>query len=244
MEGEMCRLREIVDIKRRYKAFLYVDEAHSIGAIGPTGRGICEHAKVSPADIDILMGTFTKSFGSVGGYIAGSKQLIRFLKKHSAGAAYSASISPPACQQVIEAMRIIMGEDGTDLGKRKLTALRENSNMFRRKLMAMAGGAHVLGDWDSPICPLMLYNPGKIPAFSRECLKRGLAVVVVGFPATPLLFARTRFCISAAHTKDDLEEALRRLDEVIDMIGVRYTGPPQLPAADREIIERVRAHAE
>lgn len=137
MEGEMCPLREIVAIKKKYRCYLYVDEAHSIGAIGPTGRGICEHAKVNPADIDILMGTFTKSFGAVGGYLAGSKELIQYLRAHSAGSVYSASISPPAARQVVAAMQIIMGEDGTDLGKRKLTTLRENSNMFRRRLISM-----------------------------------------------------------------------------------------------------------
>lgn len=85
MEGEICRLPEIVEIKKRYKAYLYVDEAHSIGALGKTGRvyfifsqlkvnqGVCEHWGVDPNDIDILMGTFTKAFGSVGGYISGDK---------------------------------------------------------------------------------------------------------------------------------------------------------------------------
>ncbi|GBG71492.1 hypothetical protein CBR_g8908 [Chara braunii] len=74
MEGEMVRLPEIVAIKKAYKAYLYLDEAHSIGAVGPTGRGVCEYAGVDTADIDIMMGTFTKSFGSCGGYIAGSKE--------------------------------------------------------------------------------------------------------------------------------------------------------------------------
>ncbi|CAI7926963.1 unnamed protein product, partial [Closterium sp. NIES-54] len=72
MEGEICRLHEIVDIKRKYKAYLFLDEAHSIGALGRTGRGVCEVAGVDPADVDVLMGTFTKSFGSAGGYIAAS----------------------------------------------------------------------------------------------------------------------------------------------------------------------------
>jgi len=220
MEGEMCPLREIVRIKKKYKCYLYVDEAHSIGAIGPTGRGICDQMRVNPADVDVLMGTFTKSFGAVGGYIAGSRQLVAWLRRHCAGSVYCSSISPPACQQVISAMKIIMGEDGTDIGRRKLLALRDNANFFRSRMMAMGG--HVLGDWDSPIIPVMLYNPAKIPAFSRECLARGLAVVVVGFPASPLLLSRTRFCISAAHTRADLEDALRRIEEVMEVIGIRY----------------------
>ncbi len=116
MEGEMCPLKEIVAIKKKYRAYLFVDEAHSIGAIGSSGRGITEHAKVNPADVDILMGTFTKSFGAVGGYIASTKEIVSALREHSAGSLYSASISPPAAMQVIAAMQLILGEDGTDLG--------------------------------------------------------------------------------------------------------------------------------
>eukprot|EP00961_Rhodomonas_salina_P040813 548388-Rhodomonas_salina.3 len=74
MEGEICRLKEIVAVCKKYKAYLYVDEAHSIGALGRTGRGVLEHCGVNPEDVDIMMGTFTKSFGSVGGYIAASKE--------------------------------------------------------------------------------------------------------------------------------------------------------------------------
>lgn len=73
MEGEILRLPEIVAVKKKYKCYLYVDEAHSIGAVGPHGKGVCDHCGVDPKDVDILMGTFTKSFGSVGGYIAGDK---------------------------------------------------------------------------------------------------------------------------------------------------------------------------
>ena len=100
-----------------------MDEAHSIGALGRTGRGICDEANVNPDDIDILMGTFTKSFGAVGGYIAGSMEMINYLRHVTAGSLYSSSISIPACQQIISALKIIMGEDGTDLGNITLLCL-------------------------------------------------------------------------------------------------------------------------
>lgn len=73
MEGSLVRLPEIVALKKKYKAYLYLDEAHSIGAVGPTGRGVTELFGVNPADVDVLMGTFTKSFGAAGGYLAGKK---------------------------------------------------------------------------------------------------------------------------------------------------------------------------
>jgi len=168
----------------------------------------------------VLMGTFTKFFGAVGGYIASSKQVIDHLRRTCAGYVYSPCISTPATQQIISAIKIILGEDGTDIGKTKLSSLKQNANYFRNRLLTL--GCHVLGDWDSPIIPLMLYNPAKIAAFSRECLERKLAVVVVGFPASPLLLSRSRFCISAAHTRQDLDFALKQIEEIVDLLGLRY----------------------
>jgi serine palmitoyltransferase len=220
MEGEMCPIRAIVEIKNKYHCYLYIDEAHSIGAIGQHGRGICEHANIDVKEIDVMMGTFTKSFGAVGGYIAADASVINHLRHACAGSVYSPSISTPACQQVISAVQIIMGEDGTTIGQTKLKSLRDNANYFRKRLTDM--GCHVLGDYDSPVVPTMLYNPAKIPAFSRECYDRGIAVVVVGFPASPLLLSRTRFCISAAHTRKDLDWALSRIEEVCESVGLKY----------------------
>ena len=113
-----------------------------------------------------------------------------------------------------------MGEDGTNIGRKKIQSLRDNSNYFRMRLERM--GLHVLGHYDSPIMPVMLYNPTKIAAFSRECFKRGLAVVVVGFPAVPILESRARFCISAGHTRDQLDYALEEIEEVADILKLRY----------------------
>ena len=97
-----------------------MDEAHSIGAVGKTGRGICELLGVDTSDIDIMMGTFTKSFGSCGGY----------LKAVSPGHLYATALSPPAAQQVISALKVILGEDGSNRGAQKLARIRENKNCF------------------------------------------------------------------------------------------------------------------
>ena len=278
MEGEYCDLRGVVTVCKRYGAYLYLDEAHSIGAMGRTGRGCCEYTGVDPSNVDVMMGTFTKSFGGMGGYVAADKGVIEALRRDCAGSAYHGSLSPVVCQQIISSFKVspplgrvqflagnntedrgsggvgpgkarsftfprarqfwnqcvspnpivlsksskvIMGEDGTSIGRRKLTALRDNSNYFRMRLSDM--GLHVLGNYDSPIMPVMLYNPTKIAAFSRECLKRGLAVVVVGFPAVPILMSRARFCISAGHTRQDLDGALAELEEIADLLRLRYS---------------------
>ncbi|PHT67931.1 Long chain base biosynthesis protein 2a [Capsicum annuum] len=212
MEGELCKLSEIIAICKKYKAYVYLDEAHSIGAVGKTGKGVCELLGVDTADVDVMMGTFTKSFGSCGGYIAGSEELIEYLKYTCPAHLYAISISPPAAQQIISAIKVLLGEDGSNRGAQKIARLRENSNFFRSELQKM--GFDVLGDYDSPVMPIMLYNIAKLPAFSRECLKQNVAVVVVAFPATPLLLARARICISAAHSREDLIKALENMCSV------------------------------
>ena len=185
MEGECCPLPDIVKLKQQYGCYLYVDEAHSIGALGKTGRGVCEFLNVNPNDVDVLMGTFTKSFGAVGGYIAADKAVIDYLRSTSLGSIYSASISPPSCQQIISSMKMILGEDGTDMGKKKLQAIHDNSIFFRNKLKEY--GFNILGQEGSPVVPLMLYLASTVTVFSRLLLQSNIAVVVVGYPATELL---------------------------------------------------------
>ena len=106
MEGEYCDLRNIVRVSKKYGAYVYLDEAHSIGAMGATGRGCSEYTGVDTADIDIMMGTFTKSFGGMGGYVAGDKETIAYLRQRCAGSAFHTSLSPVVCQQVLTAFKV------------------------------------------------------------------------------------------------------------------------------------------
>lgn len=220
MEGEICNLPEILKIKKKYKCYLYVDEAHSIGALGENARGVCDHFNIDTSEVDILMGTFTKSFASVGGYVASSKTIIDYLKTESYGQIYETSMSPGTLQQVISSFKVLTGEDGTDIGKKKVKQLKENSNYFRNVLKSK--GLQVFGDEDSPVIPMMLYFPSKTSAFSRECLKKNIAVVVVGFPATPLLLSRVRFCVSASHTIEDLKWAADEIEKISDKLLLKY----------------------
>lgn len=237
MEGEIAPLREIVALKKQYKAYLYIDEAHSIGGLGAQGRGVCEATGVDPRDVDVLMGTFTKGFGSTGGYVAGSAQLIRHLRRNSPAHLYATAMSAPAVEQCISALQLMLGRDGTNRGQRKLAQLRSNSNFFRRGLMAM--GLDVLGDFDSPIMPVVLYNPGKVAAFSRLAYERGIAITMVGYPATPLLKPRSRICISASHSRADLEWALREIAELARECAIIYKQPSQ--AGWRRAVAQLRA---
>ena len=220
MEGEIIELPAIVRLCKTYRAYLYVDEAHSIGVLGETGRGVCEHFGVDPADIDILMGTFTKAFGGMGGYIAASKDIIKHLRSSSAGYLYSTGMSPVLCGQILKALQVISGADGTTLGAAKLSAIKSNSRYFRRELQKM--GCDVLGDECSPVIPVMLYVPSKMSLFSRMLYERNICVVVVGFPAVDLMEARVRFCISASHTREDLTRALHEIRDVVKTLRLRY----------------------
>lgn len=106
MEGEYCDLRNIVRVAKKYGAYVYLDEAHSIGAMGPTGRGCAEYTGVDTSEIDIMMGTFTKSFGGMGGYISASKEVVAHLRKTCAGSASHNSLSPVVCQQIITSLKV------------------------------------------------------------------------------------------------------------------------------------------
>uniref|UniRef100_A0AAZ3NYT3 serine C-palmitoyltransferase n=1 Tax=Oncorhynchus tshawytscha TaxID=74940 RepID=A0AAZ3NYT3_ONCTS len=219
MEGSVVRLPDIVALKKKYKAYLYLDEAHSIGAVGPTGRGVTELFGLDPSDIDVMMGTFTKSFGAAGGYIAGKKELVDYLRSHSHSAVYASAMSPPVTEQILRAMKCIMGLDGTTVGK--VHQLAENTRYFRSRLQEM--GFIIYGNDDSPVVPILLYMPGKVVAFSRAMLKRKIGVVVVGFPATPITEARARFCLSAAHTKAMLDQVLFDLNELGDDLCLKFS---------------------
>ncbi|XP_074657569.1 serine palmitoyltransferase 2-like [Tubulanus polymorphus] len=232
MEGSVVRLPDIIRLKRKYKAYVYLDEAHSIGALGRTGRGVVEYYGLNPDDIDVMMGTFTKSFGAAGGYIAASKQVISHLRAHSHSAVYACSMPAPVVQQILTSMRIITGEDGTDEGCKRIRQLAWNVRYFRRRLQEM--GFIVYGNKDSPVVPLIIFMPTKLAAFCRGAMKRGLATVVVGFPATPIIEARARFCLSAAHTLADLDTALSIIDELGDELRLKYSQIRSVPFSESD----------
>jgi serine palmitoyltransferase len=254
--------------------YLFVDEAHSIGALGPNGRGVTDYFNIPPPSVDILMGTFTKSFGAAGGYIAGSKVLIDHLRLHGHSGAYAESMAPPVLTQVIASMASIMGisppaeisssslrlvkaeqhpgpapahaippwmmltpalREGSE-GRSRLRRLAFNSRYLSRGLFKL--GFITYGHADSPIVPLLLFNPGKMPVFHRMMRQRAtpVVVVVVAYPATPLVTSRVRFCVSASHTKEDMDVVLRACDEIGDLLDLKHGAGERWPV--EEIIKR------
>lgn len=232
MEGTLCSLPELVELKKKYKCYLFIDEAHSIGAMGPNGRGVCDLFGVDPHDVDILMGTLTKSFGAAGGYIAADRWIVDRLRLDLTTANYSEPTPAPVLAQIIASLRTIKGELSPGEGRERLERIAFNSRYLRLGLQRL--GFIVYGAPDSPVIPLLLYCPTKMPAFSRMMLQRKIAVVVVAYPATPLIESRVRFCVSSSLTKDDLDYLLRHVDEVGEALFLKVSsGKASVPEDGR-----------
>ncbi|KAF5301442.1 hypothetical protein FQA39_LY02171 [Lamprigera yunnana] len=225
MEGTIAPLPEIIALKKKYKAYLYLDEAHSIGALGKSGRGVVEYFNCSPKDVDVHMGTYTKSFASAGGYIAGGKDLISYLRKQTLTSKYGSTMSPPVAAQIIAVLRILLEKNETNIAKKRIEILARNVQYFRRKLNQM--GFITRGSDDSPVVPVLCYFYSKFTAAILMLMDHKIATVGVGYPATPMLEGRLRFCISAGHTKEQLDYVLHTFSKIGDKVGLKYSSIPK-----------------
>ncbi|KAM9915413.1 hypothetical protein OXX80_014060, partial [Metschnikowia pulcherrima] len=169
---------------------------------------ICDYFSVDPKDIDILMGTLTKSFGATGGYIAGDKWILDKLRLSYLNNSFGEGVPPPVLEQIISSLKIIDGTINPGEGEERLKRIAFNSRYLRLGLKKL--GFIVYGADDSPVIPLLLYLPAKMPAISRMLYSMKIAVVIVGYPATPITTARVRLCVSSALTKEDLDYVLTK----------------------------------
>lgn len=194
MEGTIVDLPRVLELKRRYRFYLYVDEAHSIGALGPHGRGVCDYFGVDPNEVDIHMGTFTKSFGAVGGYIAGKKALIDRIRLANFSNVYGETMAPPVMVQILSTIATIMAVGRTPEKRALLPAWTHFSEPFlagiegQQRLQRLAFNARYLnhglrklgfiiwGSRDSPVIPLLLFQPSKMTLFSEFMQNRELAL--------------------------------------------------------------------
>ncbi|KAJ7628628.1 serine palmitoyltransferase 2 [Roridomyces roridus] len=243
MEGTIVDLPRLVELKQKYKFYLWVDEAHSIGALGPNGRGVVDYFGMDPAQIDILMGTFTKSFGAAGGYVAGSKALMDRLRVRGYLGAYSESMSPPVMMQIVSSMASIMGVAPPVLASSSPSTADVYTGPAPHALVPswltldQNWVSSAYGTPDSPVAPLVMFNPGKMNMFHglMKQYKTPIVTVVVAYPATSLVTSRVRFCVSASHTKDDIDTILRATDEIGDVLDLKHG----LRKAERWTIDEV-----
>jgi 8-amino-7-oxononanoate synthase len=207
MDGDSPDLPRFIELKKKYGCLLLVDEAHSIGVLGKRGRGIGEHFAVDRADVDLWMGTLSKSFASCGGYVAGSKQLVQFLKYSAGGFVYSVGISPANAAAALEAIRQL------EAHPERVTRLRERAALFVR--LAREKGIDTGLSSGSAVVPAILGNSLHALQVSDALKQRGINVQPILYPAVEETAARLRFFCTATHTEQQIRETVEVLAEEI-----------------------------
>ena len=202
MEGDAANLPEIVRLARTHDARIYVDEAHAIGVLGRDGRGTAEHYEVEP-DVDVVMGTFSKSFASIGGFVASRRDVIEFLKHHSRAFVYSASLAPANAAAVLKAIEIIEREP------ERRRRLRDVSGMVRRELAAL--GFKLL-EGISPVIPVVVDDEVLVCKFFWELMSEGIYTNPVLAPAVS--HSLVRISCMATHSDEQAERLLESMHRV------------------------------
>jgi 8-amino-7-oxononanoate synthase len=211
MDGDVPDLRRLVDVARRHGAHLMVDEAHSLGVLGPRGHGIFEHAGVDPGEIDIWMGTLSKTLSGCGGYIAGSAALIDYLRKSAPGFVYSVGLSPPLAAAALESLHILEAEPD------RVARLQANGAHFLAA--ARAAGLDTGPSIGAAIVPVMTGSSIVAARASDRLLDFGINVQPIIYPAVPEQAARLRFFISSLHEPDQLTRVAGRVAEVMGEVS-------------------------
>src|SRR3989344_1464864 len=205
MEGYLAQLPEIFKLAEKHGALLFVDDAHAVGVLGKTGAGTPEHFGLH-GKIDVLSGTFGKALGgAIGGYIAGSKEIVDLLRQKSRTYIFSNSLPSSVVMASIRALELL--KEKPEL----LKQVRDNANYFRAEVKKM--GFDVL-EGEHPIVPVMIGDAKLTQEMSKKLLEKGLYVVGLWFPVVPEGKARLRFQISAAHTLEQIDRALEILASV------------------------------
>ena len=209
MDGDICDLPRLIALKKHYRCLLLVDEAHSIGVLGHQGRGIGHHfPDTDPKDVDMWMGTLSKSFASVGGYIAGRRSLIEYLKYTAPGFVYSVGLAPPNTAAAITSLRLMQKEPEV------VERLRHNSRYFLEACQkfgldtGLAAGAAVI--------PVIVGDSMTCVRLSALLKERGVNVQPIVYPAVEDESSRLRFFISALHTEEQLQFAARTTRDALE----------------------------
>jgi 8-amino-7-oxononanoate synthase len=196
MDGDIPNLKKFIEIKKRHKVFLMVDEAHSIGVLGNQGRGIGEYYGIDPIDVDLWMGTLSKSFASCGGYIAGCQSLIEYLKYTAPGFVYSVGISPPNAAAALAAIRVLKAEP------ERVKQLKDRSNLFLE--LCQKRGLNTGMSQNTPIIPVIVGDSVRCIQLSQSLFEQGINVRPIIYPAIPDKAARLRFFMTSMHTEEQI----------------------------------------
>ncbi|QIZ72644.1 aminotransferase class I/II-fold pyridoxal phosphate-dependent enzyme [Oxynema aestuarii] len=218
-DGDIPNLPEFVAVKKRHKAFLMVDEAHSIGVLGTHGRGIGEYFGIDPHDVDLWMGTLSKSFASCGGYIAGCKAVVKYLKYTAPGFVYSVGMSPPNTAAALASIRVLREEP------HRVGRLHDRATLFRQ--LARDRGLDTGTSENSSVVPIVVGNSLMSVKLSQVLFHRGINVGPMFYPAVPHNAARLRFFISCTHTEAQIRETVAIVAEELAKLK-QETSLPEL----------------
>nr|WP_055510261.1 bifunctional SDR family oxidoreductase/pyridoxal phosphate-dependent aminotransferase family protein [Nonomuraea pusilla] len=204
MDGDVADLPGILELCERYDAPLMVDEAHSLGVLGDTGRGITEHFGIDPARVDVKMGTLSKTVPSAGGYVAGSRDLIFALKNNARGWMFSAAATPAQVAAAKAAIEVMAAAP-------ELTReLRARTARYHERLRAL--GFDTLAS-ETPVVPIICRSAGQAGAMARLCQLDGLFVQPIVYPAVPRTLPRLRTIVNLSHSEADLDTAVATLEK-------------------------------
>jgi len=210
MDGDYPDLPKVLEIKQRHRALLYVDEAHSLGVMGTTGRGICEHFGVDPGDGDLWMGTISKALGSLGGYLAGRRILVQYLKYTTPSFVFATALSPGNAAAALAAVQLLRRDS------ERVARLRDRSRLFQK--LAMDSGLDTGNSKDTPIVPILLRNSGRCLRATAALLRQGIDVQPILYPAVPEAASRLRFFITAEHTEEQICRTIELLTQCLASI--------------------------
>jgi len=211
MSGEICKLPEIVKLAKKYGARVMVDDAHGLGVLGEHGRGTAEHFGLEK-EVDIIMGTFSKSLASLGGYMAADKRVVDYVKHTSRPYIFSASITPASVACARESLRLLREHP------ERVKALSDISEYMRNGLKKL--GVSLI-DSTTPIIPIYVYDDEKAFVACKMLLERGVYVNPVVSPATPPGYALLRTSYTATHTREQMDKAMKAIREVLDLLDVK-----------------------
>ncbi|MEA5031271.1 MAG: pyridoxal phosphate-dependent aminotransferase family protein [Sphaerochaeta sp.] len=211
MEGDIAPLPAIRALADQYKAGVYLDEAHALGVVGATGRGTCEHHGNDPSLCDLLMCTFSKSFGSIGGFVAGEEQVIDYIKHFARPLIFSASMPPANIAATMKALEIIEQEP------QRIHKLQHNARYMIDGFSAL--GFNV-GTSETPIVPLLIGDSDKTFTLWKNAFERGVYVNPVISPAVPPQRALLRTSCMAIHSDQELDTAIQIIGEEAKKLGI------------------------
>ena len=210
MEGDLCKLPEIIKLAEKYGASVMVDEAHGFGVLGDHGRGVCNHFGLTDK-VDLIMGTFSKSFASIGGFIAGSKTTINYIRHHARSYIFSASCTPAATAAASKALDIMLREP------ERVQALQEKTQYCLERFRSLG---FEIGNTSTPIIPLFVRDNEKTFRVTAALFHEGVFVNPVVAPAVAPEDTLIRFSLMATHTYEQLDRAINTLHKVFIELNI------------------------